>query len=68
MSTTTVCPDCTGSGSCDTCDGYGTAPGTHPVAGDSQDCPACLGDGVCPGCHGTGIPCTATTPMETSCH
>lgn len=66
MSTTNFCPDCTGSGACDTCDGYGT-PYTHPAAGDSQDCPACLGDGVCPGCHGTGIPCTATTPMETSC-
>lgn len=62
-----TCPDCTGSGSCDTCDGYGTTAETHPGAADARPCPACPGDGVCPGCHGTGIPCTATALEESSC-
>jgi hypothetical protein len=61
-----TCPDCTGSGSCDTCDGYGITPATHPGAGDGRDCPACIA-GECPTCHGTGTPCTATTSQELSC-
>ncbi|GAA1287708.1 hypothetical protein GCM10009609_62720 [Pseudonocardia aurantiaca] len=62
--TTAVCGGCSGSGSCDVCDGYGTTPDTSPGAGDGRDCP---GDGICPVCHGTGTPCTATTPEETTC-
>jgi len=61
-----TCPDCTGSGSCDTCQGYGTTPDTHPGAADGHDCPACIA-GECPTCHGTGTPRTATTPKEPSC-
>jgi hypothetical protein len=62
-----TCPDCTGSGSCDTCQGYGTTPESHPGAADTHPCPACPGDGICPGCHGTGTPCPATTPEEPTC-
>jgi hypothetical protein len=57
-----TCPNYTGSGSCDLCQGYGT----HPGAGDGQDCPACT-TGECPTCHGTGTPCSATTSMESTC-
>jgi hypothetical protein len=64
---TAVCTGCSGSGSCDLCDGYGTTPDTSPGAGDGRDCPACPGDGTCPGCHGTATPCTATSPEETTC-
>lgn len=63
----TRCADCSGSGSCDVCDGYGTTPDSYPGADDGRGCPACLGDGVCPRCHRAQNPCTASTPEEEPC-
>lgn len=57
-----TCEDCTGSGSCDVCQGYGTTPDSHPGADDGTDCPACDGSGTCPGCHGTTQHCPTTHP------
>lgn len=41
-----VCDECSGSGACDVCDGYGD------LIDDGAECPACEGSGVCPGCYG----------------
>ena len=49
-----VCVGCSGSGSCDPCDGYGCFPDSFPNAGDGPECEVCCGDGVCVECTGTG--------------
>ena len=49
------CAGCSGSGSCDPCDGYGFYPDSSPGAGDGPDCEMCDSSGCCPDCHGTGI-------------
>ena len=49
-----TCEDCSGSGACDPCDGYGTLPDSYPNAGDGADCDLCATDGVCITCGGTG--------------
>ena len=49
-----ICTECSGSGACDLCDGYGTLPDSSPNAGDGTDCGICTGDGVCVDCGGTG--------------
>jgi hypothetical protein len=49
-----ICTECTGSGACDPCDGYGTLPDSSPNAGDGTSCPLCTGDGICADCGGTG--------------
>ena len=49
-----ICTDCSGSGACDPCDGYGTLPDSYPDAGDGTECGICRGDGICPDCLGTG--------------
>ncbi len=48
------CAGCSGSGSCDPCDGYGFLPDSFPNAGDGPECEVCTGDGVCAECCGTG--------------
>ncbi|GAA1187503.1 hypothetical protein GCM10009608_24050 [Pseudonocardia alaniniphila] len=49
-----VCAECTGSGACDPCDGYGFFPDSFPNAGDGPECDVCEGTGTCPECFGTG--------------
>ncbi len=48
------CGGCSGSGSCDSCDGYGCYPDSFPNAGDGLDCDVCSGDGICVECNGMG--------------
>jgi hypothetical protein len=48
------CGVCSGSGSCDPCDGYGCFPDSFPNAGDGPECDVCEADGVCVDCGGTG--------------
>jgi hypothetical protein len=48
-----TCSECTGSGACDACDGYGCAPELCPGAGEGPECEVCSGDGVCAECGGT---------------
>lgn len=48
------CTECSGSGSCDGCDGYGCYPDSYPHAGDGPDCGICDGSGECVECGGTG--------------
>jgi len=50
------CGECSGSGGCDPCDGYGTYPDSFPNAGDGPECDICDGTGRCPECQGTGEP------------
>lgn len=54
MCTITVCDCCSGSGSCDPCDGYGVLPDSYPNAGDGLECEVCSGEGLCPQCAGSG--------------
>ena len=49
-----TCTECSGTGSCDGCDGYGCYPDSYPNAGDGPDCDICDGTGICPACAGTG--------------
>ena len=35
------CGECSGSGACDACDGYGTYPDSSPNAGDGPECEIC---------------------------
>ena len=49
-----ICTECSGSGACDPCDGYGTLPDSSPNAGDGVDCTVCAGEGICPDCTGSG--------------
>jgi hypothetical protein len=48
------CPECSGSGACDPCGGYGTYSESYPNAGDGPDCDICDADGICPECAGSG--------------
>ena len=48
------CGECSGSGACDACDGYGTYPDSSPNAGDGPECENCQTTGRCPECGGTG--------------
>ncbi len=48
------CGECSGSGACDACDGYGTYPDSSPIAGDGPECEICAMTGRCPECGGTG--------------
>ncbi len=50
------CTECSGSGACDVCDGYGCTPDSYPNAGDGIECQACAGSGLCPDCYGEAIP------------
>ena len=50
------CGECSGSGACDPCDGYGTFPESWPDTGDGGECTICSGSGVCPECYGDGTP------------
>jgi hypothetical protein len=52
------CQECSGSGACDPCDGYGVGPDSYPNAGDGIEYPTCDGTGACPDCHGTCNTCT----------
>ena len=45
-----MCTECSGSGGCDACDGYGTLPGPEGRAG--AECDVCEGSGVCVECLG----------------
>jgi hypothetical protein len=54
------CGECSGSGACDPCDGYGYGPDSWPNAGDGTECGVCEGTGLCPECHGTGSTSTCT--------
>lgn len=49
-----ICTECSGSGACDPCDGYGCYPDSFPNAGDGPGCDTCTGSGNCPDCGGTG--------------
>ncbi len=53
------CGECSGSGACDACSGYGTILDPGDLT-DGQDCPVCEGDGTCPDCAGTGEITTST--------
>ena len=48
------CGECSGSGACDACDGYGTYPDSSPNAGDGPECEICEMTGRCPECGGSG--------------
>lgn len=48
------CDECSGSGSCDFCDGYGCYPDSYPGAGDGPECDVCEGAGTCAECFGSG--------------
>lgn len=48
------CGECSGSGSCDLCDGYGCYPDSVPGAGDGPECDVCEGAGECAECFGSG--------------
>jgi hypothetical protein len=48
------CGECSGSGACDPCDGYGTYPDSSQNAGDGPECEICAATGRCPDCGGTG--------------
>ena len=48
------CRECSGSGACDPCDGYGTYPDSFPNAGDGPGCEICDSSGQYPECGGTG--------------
>jgi len=63
------CGECSGSGACDPCDGYGTYPDSFPNAGDGPECEICDGTGQCPDCGGTGdisSDCTITNNSGTN--
>lgn len=45
-----MCVECSGSGGCDACDGYGTLPG--PEGREGAECDVCEGSGVCVECLG----------------
>ena len=47
-----TCEECSGSGACDACDGYGTYPPTDPMRDDGPECDVCSGDGLCVACYG----------------
>ena len=46
-----TCEDCSGTGSCDACDGYGTYPSTEPTENGGPECDACSGNGLCTTCY-----------------
>jgi hypothetical protein len=48
------CDECSGSGACDPCGGYGYYPDSYPNAGDGPECDVCDGAGICVGCLGEG--------------
>jgi hypothetical protein len=48
------CDECSGTGACDPCDGYGCYPDSFPNAGDGPECEVCGGTGDCPECGGFG--------------
>jgi hypothetical protein len=60
------CQECSGSGGCDPCDGYGFYPDSYPGAGDGPECEYCTGSGDCPNCHGEGTASTSTTSATTA--
>ena len=47
-----TCKECSGSGACDACDGYGTYPAVDPLENDGPECDVCSGDGLCAACYG----------------
>ena len=49
-----TCTECSGSGACDACDGYGCMLPTDGQNGDGPECVVCSGDGICAECQGTG--------------
>ena len=61
-----ICTECSGSGACDPCDGYGTLPDSSPNAGDGTDCTLCIGDGICADCGGTGTTDQHDTDTDTN--
>ena len=48
------CGECSGSGACDPCDGYGTYPDSFPNAGTGPNARSATQPGRCPECGGTG--------------
>ena len=48
------CGECSGSGACDPCNGYGTYPDSSQNAGDGPECEICEATGRCRECGGTG--------------
>lgn len=49
-----MCENCSGSGACDACDGYGYFPPIDGTNGEGPECDTCFGDGMCVECCGTG--------------
>lgn len=45
------CTECSGSGACDACDGYGTEAINHCTATEAPECVVCSGDGICVACR-----------------
>lgn len=48
------CTECSGSGACDACDGYGCLPQIDTTNSDGPECGVCSGDGLCAVCYGGG--------------
>jgi hypothetical protein len=53
------CAECSGSGACDACDGYGTEPVTHCPDTEAPECDVCSGDGICVACRGARLQVSA---------
>ena len=48
------CTNCSGTGGCDACDGYGYQPPTDGTNGEGPECVVCSGNGICAECLGAG--------------
>ena len=49
------CENCSGTGACDVCDGYGYSPPIRDSTnGEGPECDTCFGNGLCVECSGTG--------------
>ncbi len=47
-----TCEECSGSGACDACDGYGTYPSIGPENNEGPECDVCSGNRMCATCNG----------------
>ena len=47
------CVECSGSGACDACDGYGHLAPIDTGNGEGPECVVCFGDGMCADCYGS---------------
>ena len=48
------CTNCSGTGGCDACDGYGYLPPIDGTNGEGPECVVCSGNGICAECLGAG--------------